>query len=128
MDKKDLNVATHMVNHCERIERYLKRCDNSYDKFKDDELIQDGVTMQILAMGELTTHFSDDFKSQYASEIDWRNLKQLRNICAHRYGTLDYEIIWTVATSELPDIKKFFQDVVSNTFEIESSDEYDLEL
>lgn len=119
MDNKDFNVATHMVNHCERIERYLKRCNNSYDEFKNDELIQDGVTMQILAMGELTTHFSEDFRNKYASEIDWRNLKQLRNICAHRYGTLDYEIIWTVATSELPEIKKFFQDIINKQTDLE---------
>lgn len=53
MNNKDLNVAQHMVAHCERIERYLNRCNNSLDEFMNDELIQDGVTMQLLAMGDL---------------------------------------------------------------------------
>ena len=112
MNNKDINVAQHMVAHCERIERYLTRCDNSLEKFMNDELIQDGVTMQLLAMGELTTHFSDEFKAEYPNEIDWRNFKQLRNVCAHRYGTLDYKIIWDIVIEELPQVKVFFESII----------------
>lgn len=111
MNNKDINVAEHMVAHCERIERYLSRCNNSLDEFMNDELIQDGVTMQLLAMGELTTHFSDEFKAEHPTEIDWRNFKQLRNVCAHRYGTLDYKTIWDIAVGELPGVKEFFETI-----------------
>jgi uncharacterized protein with HEPN domain len=112
MGNKDLDAASHMVAHCERIERYLLRCGNSIENFMNDELIQDGVTMQLLSMGELTTHFSEEFKEMYADEIDWRNFKQLRNVCAHRYGTLDYKIIWEIAVNELPSVKAFFESVI----------------
>lgn len=112
MDNKDINVAMHMVEHCERIERYLKHCDCSLEKFMNDELIQDGVTMQLLAMGELTTHFSEAFKAAHPDEIDWRNFKQLRNVCAHRYGTLDYKTIWDIAVGELPQVKTFFEGII----------------
>ena len=108
MSSKDRNAAEHMVAHCERIERYLNKCGNSIDEFMNDELLQDGVTMQLLAMGELTTHFTDEFKAQYPDAIDWRNFKQLRNVCAHRYGTLDFRLIWEIATAEIPDVKSFF--------------------
>lgn len=112
MNNKDLNVAQHMVAHCERIERYLNRCNNSLDEFMNDELIQDGVTMQLLAMGELTTHFSEEFKFEHPTEIDWRNFKQLRNVCAHRYGTLDYKTIWDIVIGELPQVKIFFEGII----------------
>ena len=112
MNNKDLNVAQHMVAHCERIERYLNRCNNSLDEFMNDELIQDGVTMQLLAMGELTTHFSEKFKLEHPTEIDWRNFKQLRNVCAHRYGTLDYKTIWDIVIGELPQVKTFFEGII----------------
>lgn len=114
MSEKDINAARHMIAHCERIERYLSRCGNSIDNFMRDELIQDGVTMQLLAMGELTTHFSEEFKSCYPDSIDWRNFKQLRNVCAHRYGTLDYKTIWDIAVCELPAVKEFFQSIVQS--------------
>ncbi|MCC8131621.1 MAG: hypothetical protein LUC38_08195 [Oscillospiraceae bacterium] len=55
INTKDLNAASHMLAHCERIERYLERCDRSLEEFMNDELVQDGVTMQLLAMGELPT-------------------------------------------------------------------------
>ncbi len=111
MNEKDINVIFHMIAHCERIERYLNLCDNSIEKFMNDELLQDGVTMQLLAMGELTTHFSEDFKAKYPTEIDWRNFKQLRNVCAHRYGTLDYKTIWDIAAEEIPSVKAFFESI-----------------
>lgn len=112
MNSKDINVAEHMVSHCERIERYLAKIDNKLEKFMHDELVQDGVTMQLLAIGELTTHFSDEFREEHRDDIDWRNFKQLRNVCAHRYGTLDYKIIWDIATTELPDVKSFFKEII----------------
>ncbi len=69
--------------------------------------------MQLLAMGELTTHFTEDFRIQYADAIDWRNFKQLRNVCAHRYGTLDFRLIWEIATGELPSVKLFFESIIA---------------
>ncbi len=114
MNNKDVTVAQHMLAHCERLERYLKRCNNSLELFMNDELIQDGVTMQLLAMGELTTHFSDEFKSEHPTDIDWRNFKQLRNVCAHRYGTLDYKTIWDIVVGDIPQVKEFFTSVVEN--------------
>lgn len=114
MNSKDINAAQHMVAHCERIERYLNICGNSLEQFMNNELVQDGVTMQLLAMGELTTHFSEEFKERFSAEIDWRNLKQLRNVCAHRYGTLDYKIIWNIAAVELVPIKEFFKSVIQS--------------
>ena len=120
MNNKDLSAAEHMVAHCERIERYLSRCENRLELFMNDELIQDGVTMQLLAMGELTTHFTDEFKEAHSTAIDWRNFKQLRNLCAHRYGTLDYKIIWDIATVELPEVKCFFRSILTETKNQES--------
>ncbi len=114
MNSKDINAARHMLAHCQRIERYLAVCQNSLDLFMQDELVQDGVTMQLLAMGELTVHFSDEFKAAYPKDIDWRNFKQLRNVCAHRYGTLDYKIIWDIAVGELPQVKMFFANIIEN--------------
>ncbi|MCC8196790.1 MAG: DUF86 domain-containing protein [Ruminococcus sp.] len=111
MNSKDTNAASHMLAHCERIDRYLERCNRSLEEFMNDELVQDGVTMQLLAMGELTTHFTDEFRATYADRIDWRNFKQLRNVCAHRYGTIDYKIIWDIATDELPIVKSFFAEI-----------------
>ncbi|MDR1084274.1 MAG: DUF86 domain-containing protein [Deltaproteobacteria bacterium] len=32
----------------------------------------------------MARHFTDDFKSKH-SEIPWKNLKEMRNIFAHRY-------------------------------------------
>lgn len=63
--------------------------------------------MSILQIGELTTHLSEDFKIATNKDIDWRGLKYIRNICAHRYGTVDLKEIWNVAIKDIPKIKLF---------------------
>ena len=49
---------------------------------------------------------------EHPTEIDWRNFKQLRNVCANRYGTLDYKTIWDIVIGELPQVKTFFEGII----------------
>lgn len=62
--------------------------------------------MQLLALGELTTHLSEDFKAAYP-EMDWRNIEQLRNVCAHRCGTIDYKLICDIVHVDISNIWAF---------------------
>jgi len=38
------------------------------------------------------------------SNIDWKGLKGMREIAAHRYKSMDSEIIWEVANNDIPEI------------------------
>lgn len=97
-----------MLDHCAMIENYLKQANiTKYDEFYMNEMLQDAVVMRLLAMGELTTHLTDEFKSSNSVQVDWRNLKQLRNIIAHRYGSIQYDTIWEIIQNDLPLIRDF---------------------
>ena len=67
---------------------------------------RNAVCLCLLQIGELVTGLSDDFKDKNAS-IQWREIKLLRNIVAHRYGQVDYEIIWDICTSDIPVLTEF---------------------
>lgn len=47
----------------------------------------------------------DDFKIQYP-EIDWRRIKGFRNRIVHEYFGIDYEIVWKIKETFLPEILK----------------------
>ena len=43
---------------------------------------------------------------QAHTEVDWRNTIALRNVIAHRYEQVDYEILWDIIQTVLPDLLK----------------------
>jgi len=44
------------------------------------------------------------------SNIDWKGLKGMREIAAHRYKSMDSEIVWNVATHDMPEIYIYLSD------------------
>ncbi|MBP0984070.1 MAG: DUF86 domain-containing protein [Oscillospiraceae bacterium] len=117
------SALEHMLDHCLAIEQFMNdfECKNVED-FIMNRILHDAVVMNLLAIGELTTHMSDDFKASSRDKIDWRSLKQLRNIIAHRYGAIQFEIIWNIINDILPDIKSFCSEQIK-TMSSESEDE-----
>jgi len=39
--------------------------------------------------------------------MQWREIKLLRNIVAHRYGQIDYDIIWDICLTDIPEMIDF---------------------
>jgi hypothetical protein len=102
-----------MLEYCNDIYDDCLRLGNSYEVFKNDRLLQKAVTMSMLQIGELTTHLSDEFKDLTNNEMDWRNLKGLRNIVAHQYGSIQFDLIWQIKENDIPMIMDFCQKYTS---------------
>ena len=112
MTDKNIEVLNKISNYCVLINNTVNRFGNDLSSFMNDKDYQDSVCMKLLQIGELTSHLSDDFKQEFSSEVDWRGSKLLRNIVAHRYGTIRFEEIWNIITTEIPDIKSFCDDKI----------------
>ena len=61
--------------------------------------------MQIQIIGEAVSNISELLKSQYP-DIEWKQIKGTRNIIAHEYFGIDYEIVWEIAKNGLPELKE----------------------
>lgn len=109
---KNIRVLNHILEYCNDIQQDIDRIGNSYETFKSDKLYQKAITMSMLQIGELTTHLSEDFKSSTNDEMDWRNIKGLRNILAHNYGSIDFDIIWEIKDTDIPRIKEFCEQAI----------------
>jgi uncharacterized protein with HEPN domain len=42
-----------------------------------------------------------------APHIAWRAVSDFRNILAHQYHGIDYDIVWSVIVNDLPPLKSF---------------------
>lgn len=56
-------------------------------------------------IGEAVAKLDDAFKDAHPA-VPWRKIRALRNIVAHVYWTIDYDIIWSVVTAEIPALHR----------------------
>lgn len=93
-----------------KIENYTT--DFSFDRFTGNELVQDGVVRNLEIIGEAVKKLPDEFKLK-RTHIPWRNIAGLRDIIAHDYFGLDFEIIWDVIKNKLPQLKEAVSEILS---------------
>jgi len=81
----------------------------SMDEFESSVLVRRAVVMCLLDLGELITSLGDKEKSLYPSEA-WHRIVGFRNRAAHGYHTMDYSIVYALATERVPPLYEFFKD------------------
>jgi uncharacterized protein with HEPN domain len=84
-----------------RIRTYIKGM--SYREFLDDIKTQDAVVRNLEIIGEATKNLSDELKSEYPG-IPWKQQARLRDRLIHHYSGVNYDIVWDIATEELPEV------------------------
>jgi uncharacterized protein with HEPN domain len=77
----------------------------SYEQFLVDRRTQDAVIRNFEIIGEATKNLPEDLKARYP-DVAWRPVAGLRDIVAHGYYRIDYEVIWGIITDRLPGFKK----------------------
>lgn len=105
-NSKNRNTIVHIKAYCDEIEETILRFGDSFENYKDDKIYRNAVVMCVLQIGELVTHLSDDFKETH-KQIPWKDLKILRNIAAHNYGSFSPKRTWIIAKEEIPILLDF---------------------
>ena len=106
----DLQRIEHILEYCVAIEQTICRYGRSFPVFEADPDYQRSVSFSILQIGELSAGLSHGFKEQTAARIQWGPIKGMRNLVAHSYGTMDREIIWETAITDIPVLKAFCEE------------------
>lgn len=103
---RDKSIIKHMLEYCSRINETVCFFGKSYDVFKENNIYKDAVALSILQIGELSGILTDGFKEKY-NRMPWRQIKALRNIVAHRYGTVDPEVLWEIINDDIPELERY---------------------
>jgi len=74
--------------------------------FLKDSLLQHGICMSIITIGECANHLSAEFTEKY-TEIPWVQIVAVRNIAAHTYQQLDMRQIWKAVILDIPRLREF---------------------
>ena len=84
--------------------RVLRYTDNisRVDLEVNDEKLS-AILYQIAVIGEATKRLSQDLRQQHP-EIPWREIAGMRNMLIHKYDQVDFDVIWDVVESKLPQL------------------------
>ena len=88
-----------MLQSMERIEEYLGDID--FKKFKQAHMVVDAIIRNFEIIGEASKNIPVVVQDKYP-EIPWKKMYGLRNLIAHEYFGIDYEMIWEIAKNNLP--------------------------
>ena len=87
-----------MMESMMRIEEYLNGL--NFRHFKMNQMIVDATIRNFEIIGEASKNVPKDIQEKY-HEIPWRKMYGLRNLIAHEYFGIDYEMIWEIAKNNL---------------------------
>lgn len=100
--KRDKLHLLNIRDSIERIEEYLRR--GGRHGF-NDELIFDGVVMQLTVIAGRLKSLSDSFIKKNP-RIPYRKIIGMRNIISHEYDKVDKFVVWGTCKEDLPELKK----------------------
>lgn len=72
--------------------------------------------MQLLVIGEAVRRLPTEVLAE-AAEIPWRRIVALRNRIAHGYASLNWAVVWDIASIELLPLKEAVHELLAKHFE-----------
>ena len=48
---RDKSILQHMIEHCDKIQKALKRFGDNFETFKNDDVLRDAVSMNLQQIG-----------------------------------------------------------------------------
>ncbi|NOX85435.1 MAG: DUF86 domain-containing protein [Chlorobi bacterium] len=104
-----------MLTSILRIEEYIG--DMEFREFKMNYMVVDAIIRNFEIIGEASKNVPVEIKDKYP-EIPGKEMYGLRNLIAHEYFGIDYEMIWEISKNNLPqnlnDLKEIIKKEKNN--------------
>jgi uncharacterized protein with HEPN domain len=109
--RRDRTLLQDLINAADALERFSSG--RSESDFHGDELLQSAVVYQLIIIGEAVNRLSPELKQQHPS-IPWRPAIDQRNAIAHGYFSLDWQVVWTTVTHDIPAFRQQIQGIIES--------------
>ena len=115
---KDLIVLSKIVSQCQNIDKANIHFGFNVNLFFDESkgiVYRNAVFMPILQIGELVNDLSEDIKERL-DYIPWNYIRRMRNVFAHSYECIDYEMAWETVTKDVYKMQKHLRTFISDNY------------
>lgn len=100
-----------IVEAADAITRFLAELADA-DALQTDELRQSAVLQKLIVIGEAASRISARLKADQP-DVEWRDISAFRNIAVHAYFSVDWNIVWTTATHDVPQLREQISAILS---------------
>lgn len=111
INDRDINIIKRIIEYSIEIQNTVEYFGDDFDLFNKNNIYRNAISMCILQIGELSGLLSEEFKNSY-TYIPWRNIKGMRNIIAHKYGSIDKVVVWEAIKEDIPNLLKFCLEIL----------------
>ena len=108
---KERGLLLSIIKHCEKIEE--KTSGLTREQFNCDEDIVQIICFNILQIGELAKNFDLEFIKRY-DQVPWKHIKGMRDRVAHGYDTIDMDVVWDTALSDIPPLLNYCRSILKD--------------
>lgn len=116
MKQRDRTMLIKIMEYCTEIKdthEYFKQDRVLFMNEKRGFIYRNSITMPILQIGELAKMLSEDFLEEH-TKIPWKMIMRMRDIVAHHYGSLDYEIVWNTSVSDIQELYLGIEEILGS--------------
>jgi uncharacterized protein with HEPN domain len=99
-----VDLLNHILEAALKVTAYVEGMDK--ESFLADERTQQAVVLNLLIIGETASRLLKtemEFLQRHP-DIEWNNMKGMRNKIAHSYYDVSISIVWETINSALPDL------------------------
>jgi len=105
------------ISYCEHIlaeSVYLSQASKATSRsaFLADETLKRAFVRSLEIIGEAVKQVPDDFRACYP-QVEWRKMAGTRDKLIHDYLGVDYELVWDVVQSKIPDLRKSMEEIIT---------------
>ncbi len=112
MSERDWRIYIKDISKsCEKILKYTENL--KFEQFKTEGMVVDAVIRNLEIIGEAAKNLPEEIKAKYP-EIEWKKIAGLRDILIHHYWGIDYEILWDIIKTKIPDLKNKIEKILNN--------------
>ena len=98
-----------IINSIGEIERFIEGYD--FNQFFKDRKTVNAVIRSLEVIGEASKKIPVDVREKYPL-IPWKKMGGMRDKLIHEYSGVDEEIVWKVATEEIPPLKSQIEKIL----------------
>jgi uncharacterized protein with HEPN domain len=107
MNERVESILEHMLEDAEDIITFADDV-GSLEEFSKDVKTRKAIIMSLLNIGELSNQLPSEYRLAHP-EIAWKKMIGLRNVAAHKYQALHFDILWDTTQTTVPELQIFLK-------------------
>lgn len=85
--------------------------DLSFEELIRDKMRVDAIVRNFEIIGEAAGKIPEEIREKYPS-VEWRKISDFRNVLAHEYFQIDFDIMWDIIENKLPELIRQVRDIL----------------